>query len=165
LEANREHVKALGGIPLVFKTLLSDDLLLVTHAAKIVELLAQSSDGRYEIARLNGVRQLLNFLRPWSPSTSHTGGNGGGGGDSGEGASAVSGRSSVSVAVVPPRISSAPTTRQHQQGAGPVGAPFVHAAPGVHACTHACMHACVCSSYSNRFDSQTSARCVAALPA
>ena len=63
-EANREHIKALRGIPLVLKLLLSDDLVLLTLSAKVIERLAQMDDARCDIAQLGGVGLLLKHLRP-----------------------------------------------------------------------------------------------------
>lgn len=63
-EANREHIKALRGIPLVLKLLLSDDLVLLTLSAKVLEQFAQTEEGRCDIAQLGGVGLLLKHLRP-----------------------------------------------------------------------------------------------------
>lgn len=72
-EINRSQVLNLRGMQLILKLLYSDHLELLLHTARMLELLAQDSDGRDEILQLGGVGLLLTRLRNLEPFPSKAG--------------------------------------------------------------------------------------------
>eukprot|EP00039_Didymoeca_costata_P021664 m.345120 g.345120 ORF g.345120 m.345120 type:complete len:1100 (+) comp25767_c0_seq1:143-3442(+) len=62
-QVNRDRVQDLRGIPLLLKLLHSNDTILLTNTAAVLELLGQGANAREEILGLGGIGLLLGQLR------------------------------------------------------------------------------------------------------